>query len=147
MSGIPKEIKIISFLGLFPFFVGVIATFKLSIIDSSLNLFLMEFSILYSALILSFMGGCLFGFESITEVKINNLRLWASITPALWSLVALLIPSFSASMLAIGFLLVYEFDRKSYLAGMTPEWWLSLRLPLTTMVILSLAVIGFFNEN
>ena len=147
MSGIPKEIKIISFLGLFPFFVGVIATFKLSIIDSSLNLFLMEFSILYSALILSFMGGCLFGFESITEVKINNLRLWASITPALWSLVALLIPSFSASMLAIGFLLVYEFDRKSYLAGMTPEWWLSLRLPLTTMVILSLVVIGFFNEN
>ena len=147
MSGIPKEIKIISSLGLLPFFAGVIATFQLPIINGRFNLFLLEFSVLYSALILSFMGGCLFGFESLTDIKPNKYRLWASIIPALWSLIALLIPSFSASILAIGFLIVYEFDRKSHSAGMTPKWWLSLRLPLTTTVILSLVVIGFTHEN
>ena len=54
---------------------------------------------------------------------------------------------FSASILAVGFLLVYELDRKAYTTGTVPGWWLSLRFPLTAIVILSLSIIGFSHES
>ena len=147
MSQIPKTIKIIAALGLLPFFFGAIATFKVSILDFDIKLLLIKFSILYAGLILSFLGGCLFGFESISGQNPNKIRLWLSIIPSIWSLIALQIPNFSASILALGFLVVYEFDRKSSLAGNVPTWWLSLRLPLTAIVILNLAIIGFHHAG
>ena len=143
MSQIPKTIKIIATIGLLPFFLGAIATFTVSILDFNTKVLLIKLSTLYAGLILSFLGGCLFGFESISGKNPNKMRLWLSIIPSLWSLIALQIPYFSASILALGFLVVYEFDRKSSLAGTVPAWWLSLRLPLTAIVILNLTIIGF----
>ena len=143
MQKIPKTIKIIVILGLLPFFFGVIATLKLPIINLTINAFFIKFSLLYAGLILSFLGGCLFGFECLALGTANKLRLWFSIIPTIWSLLALQAPNFSASILAFGFLLVYEFDRKASVAGVTPIWWLSLRLPLSAIVILSLSIIGF----
>ena len=143
MSQIPKTIKIIATLGLLPFFLGAIATFKVSILDFDTKVLLIKLSTLYAGLILSFLGGCLFGFESVFGKTPNKMRLWLSIIPSIWSLIALQIPHFSASILALGFLVVYEFDRKSSLAGTVPGWWLSLRLPLTAIVILNLTIIGF----
>lgn len=143
MSQIPKTIKIIATLGLLPFFLGAIATFTVSILDFDTKVLFIKISILYAGLILSFLGGCLFGFETISGKNSNKMRLWLSIIPTLWSLIALQIPHFSASILALGFLVVYEFDRKSSLAGTVPAWWLSLRLPLTAIVILNLTIIGF----
>ena len=143
MSQIPKTIKIIATLGLLPFFLGAIATFTVSILDFDTRVSLIKLSTLYAGLILSFLGGCLFGFESISGKNPNRMRLCLSIIPSLWSLIALQIPHFSASILVLGFLVVYEFDRKSSLAGTVPSWWLSLRLPLTAIVILNLTIIGF----
>jgi hypothetical protein len=143
MNQIPITIKIIATLGLLPFFLGAIATFKISILDFDTKVLLIKLSTLYAGLILSFLGGCLFGFESISGKNPNTRRLWLSIIPSIWSLVALQIPHFSASILALGFLVVFEFDRKSSLAGTVPGWWLSLRLPLTAIVILNLTIIGF----
>ena len=147
MTNIPSTIKIIATLGLMPFFVGVLATFKLPIFELDITVFLINFSLLYASLILSFLGGCLFGFESLNETNPNKFRLWLAITPSIWSLIALQIPDFSASFLAVGFLIVYEFDRKSSLAGIVPSWWLSLRLPLTALVIASLSIIGFHHAG
>jgi hypothetical protein len=109
--------------------------------------FLINFSLVYASLILSFLGGCLFAFETLNKPNPNKLRLWLSITPSIWSVIAIQIPNFSASFLAVGFLIVYEFDRKSHVAGIAPIWWLSLRLPLTVIVIASLAVIGFHHAS
>ena len=147
MNQIPKTIQIIAALGLLPFFFGSMATFKVSILDFDTKVLLIKFSILYAGLILSFLGGCLFGFESISGKNPNKIRLWLSIVPSIWSLIALQIPYFSASILALGFLVVYEFDRKSSLAGVVPGWWLTLRLPLTAIVILNLAIIGFHHAS
>ena len=143
----PRIVKVISTLGLLPFSVGVLTTLKFPLLNPSFAPLLIKFSILYGALILSFLGGCLFAFECISQVKPNKSRLWIAILPTLWALIALQFESFSASILAIGFLLVYEFDRKSYAAGTVPSWWLSLRLPLTAAVILSLSIIGFYHGD
>lgn len=147
MTSIPGTIKIIATLGLMPFFLGVLVTFKFPIVELDMAVFLINFSLLYASLILSFLGGCLFGFESLNEPNPNKFRLWLAITPSIWSLIALQIPDFSASFLAVGFLIVYEFDRKSHSAGIVPSWWLSLRLPLTALVIASLSIIGFHHAS
>ena len=94
---------------------------------------------------MSFLGGCLFAFESLSKPEPSKLRLWLAVTPSLWSLIALQLPNFAASILALGFLIVYEFDRKAHSAGIVPNWWLYLRFPVTSAVILCLAVIGFFH--
>ncbi len=147
MNRVPGVIKIISILGMLPFFLGAVATFKISLINSDLNSYLFQFSILYGALILSFLGGCLFGFECMNQFGPTNLRPWMAIIPTIWALLALQITNFSASLLAMGFLLVYEFDRRAKAAEIVPIWWLSLRLPLTIVVILSLSIMGFYREN
>ena len=147
MTKVPKVVKIISILGLLPFIFGAIASLQLSLIEDTLNKFFLNFSILYSALILSFLGGCLFGFECLSKSVPNKKRVWIAILPTLWAILALQITNFSASILAIGFLLVYEVDRKAYAAGTVPYWWLSLRLPLTAIVILSLSIIGFSHAS
>ena len=147
MGKIPKTVKIIVTLGLIPFFVGAVTTFKLPIIDLDIEVFLINFSLLYASLILSFLGGCLFGFEALNGPAPNKLRLWLAIIPSMWSLIATQIPNFSASFLAVGFLIVYEFDRKFHSAGIVPSWWLSLRLPLTVLVIASLSIIGFHHAG
>ena len=56
---IPQNVKIISCLGLIPFLVGVVGTLEFGFFDVSINNFLVYTSILYAALILSFLGGCL----------------------------------------------------------------------------------------
>ena len=147
MAKIPKVIKIISLLGMLPFLFGILATFKLSIIKPEFNTFLLHFSVSYAALILSFLGGCLFGFECLNRANQRSLRPWMAILPTLWALMALEVTNFSASILAIGFLLIYEFDRKFSASGLVPDWWLSLRFPLTAYVTLSLLIIGFYHGD
>ena len=147
MIKIPSVIQMISTLGILPFLLGVLATFNLFYNYPALNSFLVSISLLYAALILSFLGGCLFGFESLNKDGPNNSRPWIAIIPAIWALVALQVTNFSASILAVGFLLVYEFDRRAHSEGRTPDWWLKLRLPLTIVVIGSLSIIGFYHES
>ena len=147
MTKVPAVIKTVATLGLLPFLFGTIGSFQLSFIQDNLNKFFLNLSISYAALILSFLGGCLFGFECLNKSTPNKKRVWIAILPTLWALIAFQIANFSASILAIGFLLVYEFDRRAYAAGTVPDWWLSLRLPLTAIVILSLSIIGFSHES
>tara|TARA_A100001015_G_C14954134_1_gene698019 strand:- start:792 stop:1235 length:444 start_codon:yes stop_codon:yes gene_type:complete len=147
MSKIPTAVKLISILGIVPFLFGVLSTFRLSVINPSLNTFLLNTSILYAALILSFLGGCIFGFECLSKKILEKRRLWIAITPTIWALIALNFKDFSASILAVGFLVAYEFDRKAKAAGVAPDWWLSLRLPLTTIVVLALCIIGFYDKS
>lgn len=147
MNGTPNTIKIIATLGLIPFFLGTAATFDLFPQYWDAQDFLIRCSVLYAGLILSFLGGCLFAFECLDERKQSKFRLWLAIAPSIWSLIAIQIPNFSASILAFGFLLVYELDRKANSAGITPPWWLSLRMPLTAAVTINLAIIGFHHGS
>ncbi|MEE2774520.1 MAG: DUF3429 domain-containing protein [Pseudomonadota bacterium] len=139
----PKTVKIIGILGLLPFIVGVLATLELTLIFREYNYFLVEMSLTYAALILSFLGGSIFAFENINSEKRSNFGLWLSICPTLWAFLSINLPHFSASCLALGFVAVYEIDRRAFTSEKTPDWWLSIRLPLTAVVVLALAIIGF----
>ena len=92
MSKVPKVIKIISTLGILPFLFGAIASLQLSLIQDYLNKFFLSLSILYAALILSFLGGCLFGFECLNKSIPNIKRAWIAIVPTIWALLAMQIP-------------------------------------------------------
>ncbi len=143
MENTPKLVKIFSFLGLVPVLFGVLGSFEFSFIPDLINNALINVSLIYAALILSFLGGVLFGFK-VTKVK--NPKFWPlffSFLPTFWALFALQLPVFKASALAIGFLIAYELDRKFFKERLPPNWWLSLRLPLTAIMVLLLIVMGF----
>ena len=142
MKEIPKPVKVVSTLGFLPFACGAAATLTP---DSALNYhndLIVQSALLYAAIILSFLGGTLFGFE-INSPLLHHGQIWLSITPPIWALIAVNTPNFTASLLAIGFLLVYEIDRRASSAKKSPAWWLTLRLPLTACVLITLAIMGF----
>ena len=144
MNRVPKSVRIISTLGLFPFFFGVLGTFQLNVFSYETNSFLIQTSIIYAGLILSFLGGCLFSFEILANSNPKRGQLWLAVLPAVWATISLQIPIFGASLMAIGFLIVLEIDRRTFKSGKTPVWWINLRFPLTFWVVLSLVVIGFY---
>ena len=144
MKSPPRTVLIFSILGLIPLISGVAVSIFGFPIPFKSNILLSEFSLIYTALILSFLGGCLFAFEIKNSEKISWKPLLLTFLPTLWGFSSLLLPNFKASALAIGFLITYELDRKAVRNNLAPVWWLSLRLPLTTVVIILLAIIGFY---
>jgi hypothetical protein len=143
MTKVPSNVKTLSALGLLPFLPGIVGTIQFAFITVQLNELLIEATLVYAALILSFLGGCIFGFETLALGAPDNTRLWLSITPTIWALISLSLPNFEALTLALGFFVMYELDRRTTIAKISPIWWLSLRLPLNGLVILALVVIGF----
>lgn len=94
----------------------------------------------YGIAILSFMGGCRWGFAAAGLGR--GPVFWPlaiSVLPALWGWAMLLLPvPFSLAGLAIGFVALFLADVALTRAGGAPPWWPRLRLPLTTGAALSL---------
>ena len=139
-TGVPKSVILASLLGLIPILVGLISTFDIGISESIREEFI-EISIIYSGFILSFMGGCVFYVASLERDR--ALLLWFSILPVLLALLSIIIPFMQSFVLALGFLLVLEMERKLYKLGSLPKWWLNLRFPMTSLVVLLLIFLGF----
>lgn len=106
--------------------------------------------LLYGGLILSFMGGCRWGFSAAGLGQGPTLPALAlSVAPALWAFAALglalveprlLSPSLAALMLMAAFIALWAADRAAAAAGEAPDWWPALRGPLTTGACLSLGL-------
>ena len=138
--GVPKSVILISLLGLTPILIGLASTFDIGISDP-LKQELTRVAIIYSGLILSFMSGCAFYVSSLKKDRI--LWLWFSIVPVLLALLSMLISLMQSFIVAVGFLLVLEIERKLYKLRSFPEWWLNLRFPMTFVVVLLLIFLGF----
>lgn len=94
----------------------------------------------FGAAILGFMGGCLWGFAS-KPGRPTLALLSASAVPALLAFMAIREnPALSCIWLAFGFVVLQAIDVAFQRAGVAPEYWLSLRLPLTAGVIACLLV-------
>ena len=143
MKSVPKPVLTFSILGLLPLLLGVILSFFSFNFSTELIGFIIGISLIYAGLILSFLGGCLFAFEIKNMTNSSWQSLIFSFLPTLWAFSALSLPHFKASTLAVGFLVTYELDRKALKNKLAPPWWLKLRLPLTTAVILLLIILGF----
>ena len=138
--GVPKSVVLASLLGLIPILMGLASTFNIGL-NEGLREDFIRIAIIYSGFILSFMSGCVFYVSSLEREKV--LLLWFSIAPVLLALLSIIIPFMQSFVLALGFLLVLEIERKLYKLRSLPEWWLNLRLPMTSVVVILLIFLGF----
>ena len=137
---VPKSVMLASFLGLIPILVGLASTFKIGL-SESLKEELIRIAIIYSGFILCFMSGCVFYVSSLERERV--FLLWFSIVPVLLALLSVAVPFMQSFVIALGFLIVLEIERKLYKYKTLPEWWLNLRLPMTTIVVFLLIFMGF----
>ena len=137
---VPKSVMLASFLGLIPMLVGLASTFKIGL-SESLKEELIRIAIIYSGFILSFMSGCVFYISSLDRERV--FLLWFSIVPVLLALLSVALPFMQSFVIALGFLIVLEIERKLYKFETLPEWWLNLRFPMTSIVVFLLIFMGF----
>ena len=137
---VPKSVMLASLLGLIPILVGLASTFNIGLRES-LKEELIRIAIIYSGFILSFMSGCVFYISSLDKERV--FLLWFSIVPVLLALLSVAVPFMQSFVIALGFLIVLEIERKLYKIKTLPEWWLNFRLPMTTIVVFLLIFIGF----
>ena len=137
---VPKSVMLASLLGLIPILVGLASTFKIGL-SESLREELIRIAIIYSGFILSFMSGCVFYISSLDRERV--FLLWFSIVPVLLALLSVVVPFMQSFVIALGFLIVLEIERKLYKFKTLPEWWLNLRFPMTTIVVFLLIFMGF----
>ena len=137
---VPKSVMLASLLGLMPMLMGVASTFNIGV-SESFKEDLIRIAIIYSGFILSFISGCVFYVSSLERER--ALLLWLSVVPVLLALLSIIIPFMKSFVLALGFLLVLEIERKLHKLSSLPEWWLNLRFPMTSVVILLLIFLGF----
>ena len=138
--GVPKSVLLASLLGLIPILTGLISTFNIGLSESTKEGFI-EIALIYSGFILSFVSGCAFYVSSLERERV--LLLWFSITPVLLALLSITIPFMQSFVLALGFLVVLEIERKLNKRRSLPKWWLSLRFPMTSIVVVLLIFLGF----
>ena len=137
---VPKSVMLASLLGLIPILVGLASTFNIGL-SENLKDELIRIAIIYSGFILSFMSGCVFYVSSLERERV--FLLWFSIIPVLLALLSIAIPFMQSFVIALGFLIVLEMERKLYKIKMLPEWWLNLRFPMTSIVVFLLIFMGF----
>jgi hypothetical protein len=94
----------------------------------------------YGAVILSFMSGVLWGFATKTDGSRAATGYALSVLPALWAFFMTGGgPTSAATNLIFGFAGLLLLDYAFFRWGLTPEWWMRLRLLLTAIVIACLA--------
>ena len=139
---IPSKVKYLSYAGIIPILMGVIGSFDFSFMGNNINNCLVELGILFSAVILSFLGGCLFVFETHLKSEINFKGLMMSMCPSIWAVFSLLLPM-TCFLLALGFLTTLERERYLSRIIILPNWWLKMRFQLTTSIVFLLIIMGF----
>lgn len=146
MTHIPKAPLWLGLAGLIPFVWGAVVTlglFSAQMGDPSSGGYPLVIPadgplimIRYGTVILAFMSGVLWGFATRSDHAIGYVL---SVIPALWAFGMIGNgPVSAATNLIFGFagllLLDWQFSRQ----GLTPSWWMPLRILLTTIVIICL---------
>ena len=95
----------------------------------------------YGSVILCFMSGVLWGFVAASGTERQRWRGYAlSVVPALWVFFAVTPGSQGISALLVGFLVLLASEAQFGLWGLTPPWWMRLRLILTAGVAACLGI-------
>ncbi|MCI4665294.1 MAG: DUF3429 domain-containing protein [Neomegalonema sp.] len=137
-SSPPVTVWIYGAAGLTPFF--ALAALAIALQDAARASALHALHI-YGAVILSFLGGCRWGFSCAGYGDGATSRALAiSVTPSLFAGGALWIglPNIVGPLLAAGLAAMLIEDWRACRAGETPPWWLRLRIPLSAGAILAL---------
>ncbi len=137
-----KFIRTIGYLGLIPFAAGAMISTGLISIPSNISEFIKLFSVHYASVILSFMGGVLWGFEMSDPKSVSRKMILLILIPPLWAAFAYFLP-LRGFILALGFIIIYKLDFIIAKTKKSPYWWLKLRSPLTSFAVLCLVIIAF----
>lgn len=145
MSRIPKSALILGLAGLLPFLYGALSV----LVPATAGLgwawspnhtgpALLQ---IYGIVILCFMSGVIWGFAARADGPQAALFYGLSVIPAIFVfLTAFADPRPSLVMLIAGFVALLAVDASAQKQGLAPDWWMSLRLLLTTVVVICLSV-------
>jgi hypothetical protein len=97
-------------------------------------------ALLYSAVILAFLGGIQWGLAMRSpSPRIRLRRLVASIVPSLWAFTALLLPAMATlTVLVTAFAVFLAYEGLERQDQVYPAWYLPLRIRLTALVMVAL---------
>lgn len=141
---IPRAPLFLGIAGLIPFLFGAATLFSGGLAEWAVKSLGPRFSgpfvlLQYGSIILAFMSGVLWGFATKASGERAALLYALSVIPALW--VFFMVgagPVSSAIYLMAGFIGLLFLDWTFWRQGLAPEWWMRLRLILTTGVVLCL---------
>ena len=102
---------------------------------------LLRVALLYTAVILSFLGGIQWGLAMRSaSPRIRLRRLVAGMVPSLWAVAALLLPVMATlTVLITGFALFLAYESLERGDQVYPDWYLPLRIRLTALLIVALS--------
>lgn len=149
MTQIPRAPLILGLAGLIPFIASAASELSPAVFTALSTSFGPRFvgpymGLAYGTIILSFMSGVLWGFST----KINGITASygyaISTIPALWAFLFVGSgPVSSAIWLALGFVLLIGLDFMFWQSRLAPDWWMRLRVLLTSIVVACLMVTVF----
>lgn len=136
---IPRMPLILGLAGLIPFALGgITAIYGEAALARAIGIHIL---LQYGTVILAFMSGVLWGFAA--QGKGWNLGYALSVIPALWAFFATLADApMRLLALGLGFVVILALDWLFQRRALTPNWWLPLRLILTSCVLICLALGG-----
>ncbi len=135
MPGNETIAKTLGYAGLIPFIIFSIGSWTgLPYITDSIQIL-----IAYAAIIFSFMGAIYWGVVMSSKDDQGGKYFIASVLPALVGWLALLVPVlFALIFLLVGFILLFVYDRYVEKSLGLPNWYIPLRMRLTSIVTLCL---------
>ncbi len=146
MNGVPKSALYLGLAGLIPFIWGALTYLNSDLHDLGMRELGSRFvgpyiQLFYGSVILSFMSGVLWGFATKTSGTKATVGYTLSVLPALWAFFMTGGGPISAGTnLMIGFAGLLVLDALFWYWGLAPRWWMRLRILLTAIVLLCLAV-------
>jgi hypothetical protein len=149
MMGIPRAPLSLGLAGLIPFIASAASELSPGLFEALATTFGPRFvgpymGLAYGTIILSFMSGVLWGFATKATGGVAAYGYAISTIPALWAFFFVGSgPVSSAIWLALGFILLIGLDFMFWQRGLAPDWWMRLRIMLTSVVVACLMVTAF----
>lgn len=149
MHPIPRAPLLLGLAGVIPFVWGTLTLLSPTAADFGVSVLGPRFigpyvQLFYGAVILAFMSGVLWGFATKAEDGRATICYVLSVIPALWAFVMTGNGPTSASLnLTIGFVGLLLIDFSFWNWGLAPQWWISLRLMLTAIVVVCLGLTAY----
>ena len=143
---IPRAPLVLGLAGLIPFVWGALTLYVPDLMQFGIEVLGPRFvgpyvQLFYGSVILSFMSGVLWGFATKTSGAQAATGYALSVLPALWAFFMTGGgPVSAATNLIFGFVGLLMLDFAFARWGLTPPWWMALRLLLTAIVVICLGV-------
>ena len=122
----------------------VAALLAAALIDASWQGWATRVATIYAATIFCFLGGIQWGFalhSSHPHIRVR--RLFVSILPSLWAMIALLLPArLSIVALVVGLALLLTYETMERADQVYPSWYLGLRTRLTLLLVAAIGLFG-----